>query len=614
MISLSTISRRLPHGWLGLLALFQLADLIISRWHIPAAVWEPRIFVLSVLLSIMLFLFLEIVRRLLHRVVSLIWVITVSFILAFLLTASAITYAEFGEYVTRSMIQFVSNNPLYLTTFVRTYLLNVNAVGFLILWGLVVWVWIPSGRRIPIRSRKLALAACFLSGACYLIILNQARLEFKGRHISIDTSAALALKNPSRSGPLAAVKRLSVSPFAPHDSLAIILVINESFGVKAFSPNQSNDTTMPFLQNWIASESRQFVVFRNAFTNSSATDVSMSSLLTGVAPYETSRKLHTMPLVWDWARAAGFRTMFVSAQFFGWANLESFYQTPGPDLFLPAEKVGGEAINDAGIDEIDAMRVFCREIGKLSRDSSFLAVYNSNALHYPVQQSSPHLPPMIASASRYLQGARILDESLKELHDNLLSDSLLANALIIVTSDHGDTDSLVHGRLHRLYNFYDEIMRIPLLVRVPSRWLVEQPERVEQLRANGDRIVANLDIVPTLVDLLGGSALTDTNNLYAEMRGQSLFKPVSVERVSIALNTNDIRQWDHEGFGIFWERRRFVYSDLEGARLFDVSGDPLQRVDIWPTASDSVKSFIAGIIDSTFQLRRMYREKTDTQQ
>jgi hypothetical protein len=319
-----------------------------------------------------------------------------------------------------------------------------------------------------------------------------------------------------------------------------------------------------------------------------------------------------MPLVWDWARAAGFRTMFVSAQFFGWANLESFYQTPGPDLFLPAEKVGGEAINDAGIDEIDAMRVFCREIGKFSRNSSFLAVYNSNALHYPVQQSSPHLPQTIALSSRYLQGARILDESLRELHDSLLNDSLLANALIIITSDHGDTDSLIHGKLHRLYNFYDEIMRIPLLVRVPSRWLAEHPERIAQLRDNGERIVANLDIVPTLVDLLGGSGLTDANSLYAEMQGQSLLKPISVERVSIALNTNDIRQWDHEGFGIYWVSRRFVYSDLEGARLFDVSGDPHQRFDIWPTASDSVKSFIAGIIDSTFQLRRMYREKTET--
>ena len=56
-----------------------------------------------------------------------------------------------------------------------------------------------------------------------------------------------------------------------------------------------------------------FVVFHHAFSNSSATDVSMPSILTGVAPFESGHKLHEMPFLWDWGHAAGMRTWALSS-------------------------------------------------------------------------------------------------------------------------------------------------------------------------------------------------------------------------------------------------------------------------------------------------------------
>jgi len=609
MKSIGTGGKSLFPYWVRIFLLFLLADFLIIRIHEPIWIFNLTIYLVSSLLSLLFFYVFDLLYRLLPRIVRTVYAFAISFLLAFLLVATLAVYSQFGEYISVSMLQFVLNNPAYLTAFTRTFLFNINILGFLALWGLLLWIWIPKSRPKKIGSFKRNALVLLVVVVAYFVILNQLVFEAKGRKLTIDTSFVVAVK---RLGSLSTYglyksERAEVQSFTGDNSLNVILLVNESFGKEAFNIDDTANCPMIFLREWLARDSEHFFVFRSAFSNSGATDVSVPSILTGVAPYESSRELHNIPLLWDWGRAGGYRTSFVSAQQFGWANFDDFFLTPGPDIYLGAEQMKLARINDAGVDEIAAMRRFCDTIIAAQSGKPFLAVYNSNALHFPYQQSSPLLPQVKPNyKSRYKNGAVILDEAFRMLYESLERNGLMDNTLLIITSDHGDADSLKHPMVHRLYSFYDEILNIPFLIHAPHRWIEKRSDIINALTENENRIVSNIDIVPTILAALGAQKNPRNMVLISRFPGLSLLSPTSSERYSIALSTNDIRQWEHEGFGIFWKNKRFVYSDIEKAQYFDILADPGEKTDIWSIAPDNERQFMLSIIDSTFHLKRMY--------
>jgi hypothetical protein len=523
------------------------------------------------------------------------------------MAASVAVYSQFGEFISVSTAQFAIRNPVYLMSFLRSTLFNIKGVGLLILALTIAWLWSPPQRPRNVGSVIPKLGLLVALAVVYLVILNQIHWYSKGEKLTADASLAVALKRCHSNNPagLHAASRDQVKTYKVTDSPNIILVINESFGKKAFDYSDPNSIAMPFLRRWIESERDHFLLFDNAHTNSTATDVSVPSMLTGVAPWGSGRKVHTMPLLWDWAKAGGVRTLFVSAQAYTWGNLNSFLLSPGPDVFLTPDQMKVPLSNDVGVDEVISMRKFLDELRVLPIGSRFLAVYNSNALHWPFQQASPLLAGEPRFESRYQNAAAILDVAFRELHSLLDSTGLLENTLLIITSDHGEDDKLEHNKVHRLYGFYDEITNIPFLIRTPRSWETGHSKEMASLHQNERLLVSNLDIAPTILDLLGCYADTSNRSLLSELSGHSLLQPVSADRYLIALSTNDIRQWEHEGFGVYRHNLRFVYSDLEGAQLFDIASDPHQRIDIWPTAPESMRIPFLNIVDSTFHLRRM---------
>jgi arylsulfatase A-like enzyme len=84
-----------------------------------------------------------------------------------------------------------------------------------------------------------------------------------------------------------------------------------------------------------------------------------------------------------------------------------------------------------------------------------------------------------------------LDVQLRELFSTLESRGFLRNAIVIVTSDHGDEFD-DHGRLGHGHTLYDELLHVPLLVLHPG----------QQDRLDVDEVVSLVDLAPTVLDLL----------------------------------------------------------------------------------------------------------------
>lgn len=86
---------------------------------------------------------------------------------------------------------------------------------------------------------------------------------------------------------------------------------------------------------------------------------------------------------------------------------------------------------------------------------------------------------------------RYVDDQIGRLLDGLEASGLSGRTLVVVTADHGD-EFLEHGDIfHKSPYLYDELIHIPLILRMPGG---PRGERREAL-------VRHIDLLPTLVDL-----------------------------------------------------------------------------------------------------------------
>src|SRR3989338_8805278 len=102
-------------------------------------------------------------------------------------------------------------------------------------------------------------------------------------------------------------------------------------------------------------------------------------------------------------------------------------------------------------------------------------------------------PALIEHIKDLYDGAiAYVDAFVGKLLESLVQLKILDHTIIIFTSDHGE-EFMDHGMLsHR--QFYNEILRIPLIIKAPGEWNGGNKE---------DQIVRSIDIFPTILDFLG---------------------------------------------------------------------------------------------------------------
>ncbi len=105
-----------------------------------------------------------------------------------------------------------------------------------------------------------------------------------------------------------------------------------------------------------------------------------------------------------------------------------------------------------------------------------------------------HRSPELMARARDLYDGEIrqVDEALRALVGDLARRGLMKNTVLVVTADHGE-ELGDHGRMSHGQTVYQEVLRIPLVIRAPG------------VVAAGHRLgrASLMDVVPTLLDLLG---------------------------------------------------------------------------------------------------------------
>lgn len=190
-----------------------------------------------------------------------------------------------------------------------------------------------------------------------------------------------------------------------------------------------------------------------------------------------------------------------------------------------------------------------------------------------------------------------VDHELREFFEHLKELGVYDDSLIVVTSDHGE-EFLDHGRLVHQQGGYDELTRIPLLIKFPGG------------RFGGRRVTelaAMVDVMPTLLE---AAAL----KLPGQVQGKSLLARIgeiapasdaTSGTASDAVASVAARDSVHI-FNVLRTDRWKLFKRTQ--ELYDLEADPGETVNLWEEHPDVVQDLVARL---EARLRRDRKDRED---
>jgi arylsulfatase A-like enzyme len=343
---------------------------------------------------------------------------------------------------------------------------------------------------------------------------------------------------------------------------------------------------------------RTGMVYRNAYSVSGWTMPSIATILTGLYPRQ-----HGM-VSWKSVLSESLTTMAEVLHDRG-------YDTGAFVSHLVFRKERGLA---AGFDTYDATVLDVGHPHKVSTayELTKRAIAFIEQAHEPyfvwIHYFDPHFDYLVHEhfrsfgtrpVDRYDQEVAAVDREIDRLIRAIHARGEIDNTAIIFTSDHGEEFGERGGRYHR--TLYDEILRVPLLVRAPGHPVGEDDRPVEQI-----------DLLPTVYGLLGMAAdelpghdllsprYEGERVIYAERQFPPLWAQQSVrnDRYKLTIVEEvDTTRIDEDMIEGLPKVRAEVRNVIPGIYLFDLAADPEERNNIYSDDNDEGRALLAALLE-----------------
>ncbi len=254
--------------------------------------------------------------------------------------------------------------------------------------------------------------------------------------------------------------------------------------------------TTPYLDQF----AEEALVFTAAYSQSSATMLSIPSMLSGRSPLTVDwepelGKLSlspSVPTLGERLRERGYRSAFIVSVFIKErlpGLLRGFDEIVDASARLPKTRGGRRASAssaDSGLAFIH--RLFADPLSP--PPPYFLTVYFEDP-HRPYSLRAPDFEELKGPYAHYDQEIAATDRHIGFMLESLRLSPRWDQTVVIITADHGE-EFLEHGGRYHARTCFEESVHVPLLVRIPG---------VSARRV--DMPVALVDVLPTLVELIG---------------------------------------------------------------------------------------------------------------
>jgi arylsulfatase A-like enzyme len=329
---------------------------------------------------------------------------------------------------------------------------------------------------------------------------------------------------------------------------------------------------------------RTGVRFSRHLSQSSWTKTSMASLWTGVYPMRTGilRYDHALPdeaqMPAEILRDAAYRTAGIwrngwVASNFGFSQGFGLYHKPDPGRVQTAHRRDNPASRIMGSD-LDISQSATEFLRVYGHERWFLYLHYMDVHQYLSDETSALFGTSYSDI--YDNSIHWVDRQIQVLLDILDERDLRERTLIVVVSDHGEAFG-EHGKEGHAKDLYGEVTETPFILSLPFRLepgvVVDAPSE-------------NVDVWPTLLDLLGLPALpeSDGRSLLPAMSGAPTADPPEMHASIGHLD----RAWGRVGVpslpvvSLTRAPYRFIHHAAGQAKdeLYDLENDPRERDDL----------------------------------
>ena len=527
------------------------------------------------------------------------WVAAVLFVIAFTFAVGGQTYfySQYNAYLNLDVSLFASNfkdsviNQLLADfgNYLRAKLPPL-CVAIALIWTARRWL---RPRRLP--SRITGVVAPLLLIATFFIPVQHRHLQAAPPDVlylnAVGGLLATQFGFTEQSNQMRPRARQSmpVPPLhpAPTPKRNVLFVILESVRADATCIEYDPDCRRTEATNQLFPKRIGFPQMRSM---DSTTAVSLAVLWSGLGPTESRDNLHTWPLIFDYARAAGFDTAFWTSQNMLFGNARLWVKNLGVSKFFSATDLEPTSDLDMGAPEgLLADRV-SREFGSLREP--FLAVVQLSNVHYPYlvdpNGPQPFQPSTTSKAAEdnpyfrnYYQNAVYQqDQHLAKMLRYVRSTEAGKHTVIVYTSDHAEAFR-EHGQMGHTFSVFDEEIHVPAWIDAPPGTLSD--DELKALTGKQSQYLFHVDLAPTILDLMGVDGDPSIARYQSHMIGHSLLRPGLSDQPLLMTNCAGVWSCAFENWGIMQKNLKVESRAWDtGWKCHDVERDPfeVQKLDL----------------------------------
>lgn len=529
------------------------------------------------------------------------WVVGTLFVIALTFSIGGQTYfySQYNAYLNVDVSLFASNfmdsvlNQLFAD--IGNYV-KANLPPFLLAIGLLV-----VGRRVIRPRRRPALVALCLAP---LLLIASLFIPTQHRHLQAATPDVLYLHAVGglvrtqlgmtdqsnqvrpRTRDSLPVPALTSNVKTPRN---IVFVILESVRADAACIVPDAECRRTESTNKLFPKRHGFLQMRSM---ASTTAISLAVLWGGLLPNEDRETLHTWPLIFDYAKAAGWDSAYWTSQNMMFGNARLWVKNLGVSQFVSATDLDPTADLDLGAPEELLADHAIDSVGKLREP--FLAVLHTSNVHYPYHVN-PELPqpfqPSTTSKApddnqaffnTYQNAVYQQDMHVARFLAHVKNSELGPRTVIVYTSDHGEAFR-EHGQMGHTFSIFDEEIHVPGWIDAPDGVLTEAQRKA--LDDKRDELVFHVDVAPTILDLMGLWDAPEIARFKQKMPGHSLLRPELTEQPLPMTNCAGVWSCAFENWGYMHKNMKLEARAWDrGWRCYDVLADPYEEMDLGPAA------------------------------
>ena len=276
----------------------------------------------------------------------------------------------------------------------------------------------------------------------------------------------------------------------------LVFVVGESQVLSHMSLYGYSRKTTPHLDSLYAAH--KIIPFTKAVSIGNKTRLSVPYMLAGLQGPDPHGVFYQYPSIFDYAKAAGYKTLFISAQDLHWGRLDQLFDDGSIDLLLDGNHFSSHVDVHKGVDDLVLLPKIFDYLQQYG--SPFLLVVQMDGSHYPYNVHSPDslkkfLPEESPNCTNAFDNTLLVTDIYLNRFYHFLNQHF-PGSFLFFTPDHGQNFGGLNGHFND--NFTPDVFHNALIAFPPDGDTLA----FNGLMKNRDKLVSQADIFATMLDLM----------------------------------------------------------------------------------------------------------------